>query len=66
MSHYKLQIGYHKQTEWAVPEMWGEMAAGGVGTALFLASALAGDLTGMVAGVVLVAAVKGLLLLKDL
>lgn len=66
ISEYRLQIGYHRDTNWAVPEMWVEMAAGGIGAGTFLASALTGSVPGMVAGFVLTAAVKGTLLLFDL
>ena len=65
-SEYKLQVGFHRQREWAVGKMWWEMTAGAIGPTLFLGSALVGSLWGALAGFVITAVVKGLLLLLDL
>ncbi len=66
ITDYALQIGYHRDSNWAVPQMWCEMAAGGIGAGTFLVSALTGSVPGMVIGFALTAVVKGILLLFDL
>lgn len=55
-----------RQTDWALPQMWWEMTFGAVGAGAFLVSAASGSTIGMIVGWVLVAVLKGVLLLADL
>lgn len=66
ITEFPLEIGYHRDKNWAVPEMWLEMTAGGIGAGTFVASALTGSVPGMMIGYGLTVGVKGALLLLDL
>lgn len=66
ITEFPLALGYHRDTNWAVPEMWLEMTAGGIGAGTFVASALTGSVPGMLIGYGLTVGVKGALLLLDL
>lgn len=61
-----IQRAYRHDTTWAIPEMWWEMALGGIGAATFTAATLSGNTAGMAAGWTLGAGGKGVLLLLDL
>lgn len=59
-------LGYNLDTRWTVPNMRLEMAAGSVGAATFMCSAMAQNNPGMVVGYGLATVVKGVLLWTDL
>lgn len=60
------QLAFRRDTLWAVPQMWWEMAFGGAGAGTYLLSRAAGSKTGMAAGLALGAGGEGILLLADL
>lgn len=63
---YRTELRYHRDTTWAIPQMWWEMTFGGIGAATYLASAVAGSRPGMAVGYAVACVGKGPLLLLDL
>lgn len=62
----RTELQYRRDKVWADPEMWVEMAAGGVGSASYLASSLSGSTMGKIVGLIQGTAFKGLPLLFHL
>lgn len=62
----RTELRYHRDKLWAEPQMWIEMAAGGVGSAAYLASSISNSTTGKIVGLIHGVAVKGLPLLFHL
>lgn len=60
------QLKYRRDSLWAIPKMWTEMAAGAAGAGTYIVSRAAGNQVGMVAGWAVAAGVKGVLLFTDL
>lgn len=60
------ELPYRRDRQWAVPQMWWEMAFGGIGAATYTVSSAARNPTGMAVGWALAAGGKGILLLADL
>ena len=60
------ELPYRRDHQWAVPQMWWEMALGGIGATTYALSTVAGSPAGMAAGWAVGAGGKGLLLLADL
>lgn len=62
----RTQLPYRRDSLWAVPQMWWEMALGGAGAATYAVSSVTRNPLGMAAGWALAAGGKGVLLLADL
>ncbi|MGO1590915.1 MAG: hypothetical protein ACTHW1_08670 [Ancrocorticia sp.] len=60
------ELPYRRDRQWAVPQMWWEMAFGGIGATTYMVSSVARNPLGMAAGWALAAGGKGILLLADL
>lgn len=61
-----VQRPYRHDTLWAVPKMWWEMTAGGIGAGTYAIGSATGNVPAMAAGWAATAAGKGSLLLLDL
>lgn len=65
-SGFRMKSGFKQDDNWAIPHMWVEMTAGGIGAGTFLASLAASNPAGMTVGFALTAVMKGILLWADL
>ena len=64
--NHALETGRRKTCEWSGPLMSIDMACGALGGGTFIAAVISGWLPCAIAGFILAAAVKGIILLADL